>query len=111
MTATPIKDMFSPKIGAPLRVITERQIEEERALWVSTRYNIAHRARVLKINPTTLAYHLRPVTGCRQRVGKRVQDLIDAADALREVAPKDGSAWKALQAYAVARSAITRRKA
>lgn len=108
MIASP--DMFAPKTGAPLRVLTEKQIEEERTLWIATRYNVAHRARLLNINRSTLDYHLRPVTGCRQRISKRVQALIDAGDALRELAPKDGSAWKALQAYAVARQEITRRK-
>lgn len=99
-----------PKMGAPLRVMTAAQIDAEQKLFLETGYNITHRARVLKINRSTLEYHLRPVTGNKQRITPRVQALIDAGDALLAIAPKDETGWQARLAWSKAKQTLTRRK-
>lgn len=102
---------FLPKVGAPLRVMTQKQIEEERALYLATAYNISHRAKKLGVKRSTLNYHLVPVMGTKPRIPHAVQVLIDAADALRDAAPKNEHGFKLRQDYAIARLALLKKVA
>jgi hypothetical protein len=99
---------FLPKMGAPLRKITAKQIEDERTLWLATNYNISHRAKMLGVKRSTLNYHLLPVMPSKPRLSIKIQNLIEAADALRDAAPKNEQGFYLRQAYAAARLAVAR---
>ena len=90
--------------------MTAAQIESERALFASTCYNITHRARVIGVHRSTLAWHLRGASNRPTRITPRIQKLIDAGDALLALAPKTAEAWPHRLAWASARDAIIRRK-
>ena len=98
-----------PKMGAPLRVLTADQIAREQKLFTETRYNIAHRARILGVRCSTLEYHLRPVKG-GMRVSPRVARLIDAGNALLELVPLTGETVSARAQWGQARAVFIRRK-
>lgn len=100
---------FLPKMGAPLRKMTPKQIDDERTLWLATNYNISHRAKVLGINRSTLNYHLVPVMPNKPRLSPSVQALIEAADALRDAAPRNEQGFYLRQAYTAARLAVAKK--
>lgn len=102
---------FLPKIGAPLRAMTAAQIESERALFAATCYNIAHRAKIIGVHRSTLAWHLRGSNSRRPpRITPRIQKLIDAGDALLALAPKTVDSRPHRLAWTRIRDAIIRRK-
>jgi hypothetical protein len=99
-----------PRTGAPLRAMTAKQIAYEQKLFLETGYNITHRARILKVNRSTLEYHLRPVSGNKCRVPVRVQELIEAGEALLAHLPKDETGWTLRLRWTQAKQAATNRK-
>lgn len=100
---------LAPKIGAPTRALTAEQIEAERRLWTETQYNVSHRARVLGVNRSVLAYHLSPITR-ESRLTPGLRRLLAAGDALLELVPRGAASIPARQDWVLAKTALTRRK-
>lgn len=103
-----------PKMGAPLTVFTASQIEAERDLFTRTCYNISHRARVLGVKRSTLAFHLRDLrmaaTISGARIPPTIARLIEAGNSLARLAGASADAVAARQDWVLARLAVTKRK-
>jgi hypothetical protein len=102
------QDILLPRTGAPLRVFTREQIINEQTLYLATNYNISARARELKVNTSTLEYHLRPVRNNKVRISAKLAALLKAGDAMAAALPKDEAGFALRKEWADARFALTR---